>query len=101
MSLSTVEVSVLTNNKESDISVNSVTEAARGRSWHCNGSFLEAWGSFEVEETTCRYMDYLNRKRVNELIDCCKQRYISTTYRRIRYSLGSYNMVWTQKEEKN
>lgn len=48
MSLSTVEVSVLTNNKESDISVNSVTEAAIGRSRHCDGSSLEAWGSFEV-----------------------------------------------------
>ena len=48
VSLSTVEVSVVTINKESDISVNSVAGATRGRSRHCDGRFLEAWGSFEV-----------------------------------------------------
>ena len=48
MSLSTVEGSVLTINKESDISVNSVAGATIGRSRHCDGRFLEAWGSFEV-----------------------------------------------------
>ena len=48
MSLSTVEVSVLTNNKESDISVNSVAGATIGRGRHCDGRSLEAWGSVEV-----------------------------------------------------
>ncbi len=48
MSLSTVEVSVVTNNKESDISVNSVAGTTIGRSRHGDGRFLEAWGSFEV-----------------------------------------------------
>jgi len=54
VSLSTVEVSVLTNNKESDISVNSVAGATIGRGRHCDGRSLEAWGSVEVGENGFR-----------------------------------------------
>jgi len=61
VSLSTVEGSVVTNNKESDISVNSVAGAAIGRSRHCDGRFLEAWGSFEVGIKALDYMDVAGR----------------------------------------